>query len=167
MQPDRRRLLTAAASGLGTLLVPGVSHACCFHRRRCARARVMFTSNVPYVTCPYGFQWYPTCFSPPSVSPKQPYQFTVYGTGLYSWSQIGNGFHCSVADPKYPGIWTPPTSLSVSANALGDDDGLTFYASETGSTPGATSTLTITVILTSNGSSICPKSWYNPVAYTT
>jgi hypothetical protein len=167
MQPDRRQVLAAAVSGLGTLLVPGATHACCFRRRRCARAQVMDINVGPFLSCPLGFQWYQTCNSPPSVSKNASYAFTVYGPGLNAWNQIpGNGFYCNVADPKYPGIWSPPTSLSVSPYALGDDDGLTFYSGESGvSPPGATSTVTITVILTSNGNGICPKNWYNSVTY--
>jgi hypothetical protein len=95
------------------------------------------------------------------------YPFAVYGTGLYSWYYgAGGNFSYSIQDPTHPSVtWGNYTFVAVVQNAWNGYDGLTFNASETGSSTGS-STINITVTLTNNGFSLCPGRWnQQPITY--
>ncbi len=164
MEPDRRRLLVAAASGLGTLLVPGISNACCFRRRRCARTGLIYpTIFYSTMQCPPNFGWSPDCTVPSTrISQYTGYAFTVSGTGLVAWQQAGNSFICGVKDYTYPVNWLTSTTPAPNAVDGSPYDVLTFYASETGSKSNTTSnTITITVTLTDGTYTLCGGTWPN------
>jgi hypothetical protein len=166
MDRDRRRLIVTAASGLGTLLVPGVSNACCFHRR--CRGRTALIGSSPYSTtlpCPGNFGWSPNYSAPSSVSQTNAYQFVVAGTGLAAWQQAGNGFLIQIKDNTYPVSWTVSNNPAPSAGSGNPYDPLTFYASETGSTSGTSSTITITVSLLDRIYTLCANSWPQQLTY--
>ena len=138
MENDRRRFLIGGAAGLTTILVPNVSLACFCRRRRrvCASGckGYEFLKNCPVFN--------PSPSVPNSVTANTPEYFTVYGTDVYGWAQEGGVFYPAVVDDYGAATWGPCTVSNV-----GPDNSLTFYASETGSTPGTHSTITITVTL--------------------
>jgi hypothetical protein len=121
------------------------------------------------MACPVGFAWSPTDYVPnaSAMSQNTAYPFTVYGTGLYAWyHQAGGNFLYGIVDNNYPSVtWGNYTFGSVVENASGNYDALTFNASETGSSSGASSTITITVVLTNNGARLCPGTWNQAVKY--
>jgi hypothetical protein len=90
------------------------------------------------------------------------HQFTIYGTGLYTWSQNGGVFSPKVVDNNSStngATWGPWITMEVEPNNNGNglwDSELNFYASETGSMPNSTGSLTITVTLSGNG---CLANW--------
>ena len=173
MQHDRRRLLVAAASGLGTLLVPGISHAGSFHRRRCTGSQLVYAGGGdivmnPFntVPCPPGLNWSPYC-TPPNAKIVQytASNFTVYGTGLALWySPPGDSFAFQINDNQYSVNWGNYSVVSVIPNAWNGYDALNFSASENTAPSNTTSTVTITISLTYRGTSFCPgPPWRNQI----
>ena len=140
MQNDRRRFLVGGAAGLTSILVPNASLACFCCRRRRIGASVSQDAD-PRLNCPF-FNADPTIPNASSITPNSTQSFTVSGTGVSRWSQLGGSFTPSVVDNNSAATWGPCTVTNV-----GSDNTLTFTASETGSTSGTTSNITITVTL--------------------
>lgn len=171
MQHDRRRILVAAASGLGTLLVPGISHAGFFHRRRCSGSQLIYAGsgdivmkpliNIP---CPPGLSWQPSCTPPNTkIVYNTASNFTVYGTGLALWySPPNDSFAFQMTDNYYSVNWGSYSVVSVLSNAWNGYDALTFSASENNAPSKTGSTVTITISLVYRGTPFCPAPpWTN------
>jgi archaellum component FlaG (FlaF/FlaG flagellin family) len=86
-----------------------------------------------------------------------PYAFTVYGTGF----SMLTGFIPDVTDIINPNVlWISDPNYPPVLNTQVQPNTLTFYQTETGSTPNTTGTITITVTL--SGHSACIGSWTVP-----
>ena len=95
------------------------------------------------------------------IKPLIGHQFIVYGFGLYNWYQGGGTLAPKVVDLNYSttgATWGPWITLDVeqdNGNGLWDSF-LNFSASESGSMPNTTGSLSITVTLSGNG---CASIW--------
>ncbi len=180
MANDRRRFLTAGVAGLAALLVPKLSFGGIFHRRRVAQTSVCVEETTAYVeesslkshACPAYLRWYTTTpASIPdanSITQNDQHTMSVTGTGLITYiTNTGQPFYITITDDNYtpPIHWTPNMDgATVTPGNSGGPDTLTFTASETGSTPGVPSNITITIALTPTGA--CAGVWRaQPVTY--
>jgi hypothetical protein len=156
MRNTRRGFVIGGAAGLTALMAPNVAQACfCCRRRRHAAAQVRYA-----IHCPAWLWSTQSPIIPATIAQTTPYAFTVYGTGLYAWTQVGGRFYPAIADDNNPGtvLWGHYSNPTVDPNNLGGLDALSFYASETGSHPGGSS-ITITVTLTPAPDNACPGRW--------
>jgi hypothetical protein len=169
MPNDRRRFLVAGIAGLATLLMPKISLAGIFHRRSKARNQTTVVT-APVRMCPAYVRWSPTDPSIPDaqkMTPSVDHSITVSGSGLATWVNNGGAFYPSVVDDNNYAQWTVnPNGSTLVQGSGGSPDYFTFLASETGSTAGTSSTITITIALTPSGGCAGPP-WRNrPVQYT-
>jgi hypothetical protein len=159
MPNNRRGFVIGSAAGLTAILAPNVAQACFCRRCRHASAELLMRPLPSTLLCP---TWSTT--QVPSIpdalhmtaNPAQ-HSFTIYGAGLHAWFQGGGVFIPSIVDNNFPNTvsWGsynyPPVTQGMGSNP----DQFLFNASETGSTPGATGSLTITVLLSFPGKA-CP-----------
>jgi len=158
MRNNRRGFVVGGAAGLTALLAPNVAQAC--FCRRCRHAAAQPTTCVApssfrilnTIHCPSGLVWSTTI--PPlipdalNMTAKAPHAFTIYGAGLYANFVGGVTFIALISDPNDSSVvWGSYNYPPVTQGAAGKPDSFKFYATETGSTPGTTSTLNITVTL--------------------
>ena len=159
---DRRRFLVGGAAGLTTILVPKVSLACFCCRRR--RGYTPLSNGSLVVNCQAK-----QAFVPPGIpdaggmKPSIGHQFIVYGFGLVAWYTNGAAFSpIKVVDNNVSttgAVWGPGSFTGVASDNTGGgawDSKMTFTASETGSMPNTSGSLSITVTLSGNG---CSAIW--------
>jgi hypothetical protein len=168
MENDRRGFLGASAVGLATLLVPNISLAsfCPPRRRVDCQPGIKMTSNA--FNCPSFFAWSSTNPYIPdaqNITPSNPHNITVYGTGLVTWALSYGGFYIwPIQDESNSSVaWGQINVVSLAFNPTLNLDALTFSASETGASAGS-SNITITISLSRTGG--CMGSWtHQPVKY--
>jgi hypothetical protein len=182
MHNNRRGFVIGGAAGLTALLAPNVAQACFCRRCRRAAAQVpalALPAALPYSThltpssmhCPINFAWSST---PPSIpdatnmTANAPHSFTLTGTGLYTCFVGGSTFVASIVDNAVDTrvVWGSYNYPAVTQGSSGNPDSFKFFATETGSTAGTSSTITITVSL-SLPYALCPGiTWSNiPITY--
>ena len=153
MHNNRRGFVVGGVAGLTALLAPSVAQACTCRRCRRTLVQPQCPAIAPLIApssahCPAGFAWSNTPPVIPDASNmlvNTPHAFTLTGTGLYTCFVGGATFNCSIVDNNNSAVlWG---SYNYPGVISGSPDTFKFYATETGSTSGTISSITITVTL--------------------